>query len=80
MDGSQDFLQAIGQFEYKLGRKTEHQTCTSAKHFPPATYIETFVIERIEKFGYAPKLVQDEITSVADKMKGQLKQNFFVDQ
>jgi len=40
----------------------------------PAKQIEDFVIEQIKKIGYALELIQDVVTSVADKMKGQLKQ------
>ncbi|MDZ4849967.1 MAG: hypothetical protein SGI77_11835, partial [Pirellulaceae bacterium] len=40
----------------------------------PAKQIEDFVIEQIKKIGYAPELIQDVVTSVSDKMKGQFKQ------
>lgn len=32
------------------------------------------MVQQIKKFGHAPELIQDVVTSVADKMKNQLKQ------
>ncbi len=53
-------------------QKRGWHTCPSKSI--PAKQIEDFVIEQIKKIGYAPELIQDVVTSVADKMKGQLKQ------
>ena len=53
-------------------QKRGWHTCPSKSI--PAKQIEDFVIEQIKKIGYGPALIQDVVTSVADKMKGQLKQ------
>ena len=53
-------------------QKRGWHTCPSKSI--PAKQIEDFVIEQIKKIGYAPELIQDVVTSVADKMKGQLRQ------
>lgn len=53
-------------------QKRGWHTCQSKSI--PAKQIDDFVIDQIKKTGYAPELIQDVVTSVADKMKGQLKQ------
>jgi len=53
-------------------QKRGWHTCPSKSI--PAKQIEDFVIAQIKKIGYAPELIQDVVTSVADKMKGQLEQ------
>lgn len=53
-------------------QKRGWHTCPSKSI--PAKQIEDFVIEQIKKIGYAPELIEDVVASVADKMKGQLKQ------
>jgi len=53
-------------------QKRGSHTCPSKSI--PAKQIEDFVIEQIKKIGYALELIQDVVTSVAEKMMGQLKQ------
>jgi len=53
-------------------QKRGWHTCSSKSI--AAKQIEDFVIEQIKTIGYAPELIQDVVTSVADKMNGQLKQ------
>jgi site-specific DNA recombinase len=53
-------------------QKRGWHTCPSKSI--PAKQIEDFVIQQIKKVGYAPVLVQEVVTGVADKMQDQLKQ------
>jgi len=68
----------------KAGNKRyRYYVCTGAQkrgwHTCPsksiaAKQIEDFVIQQIKKVGYAPGLVQEVVTGVADQMQAQLKQ------